>query len=449
MKCFLKYTFYVVSCFLFLSQCKPKDEVVSDDPKAMLRFSVDTVHFDTIFSTIGSTTQRFWVYNDQKNAVVVSTIQLNDPTNTAYKLIVDGQVGASFTDKKILGKDSLLVLVEALIDPQDKSQPYLVKNQVDFLTNGNTQGVKLISYGQDAFFIDGTYDLCDKVWNDEKAYVVVDSLYVPAGCSLTINEGCKVFFNENAKMVVDGQLIVNGTADSIVRFTSDTYLGKDVFVDYGYWRGIILGENSSGHSLDWVTISNARTGINYHGNALVDSVFDLTINHTKILNMFDNGFSFSGVDVYTKNSLITGAIDQNVLATDGGNYVFVHSTIHNRAENDLNSDVAFVVNDGDGVTSLQVRNCILSGNLNEELNLEGLSNKYISENLVSTLLTDVIKTNSSDTPIFKSVYDFNFELDSLSPGIDKGEVILGGELDLNGEFRDDSPDYGAYEYIKD
>ena len=55
-----------------ISSCK-KSNFLS---KGNLSFSVDTVVFDTVFTTIGSTTQQFKIYNKEKKTVNIEEIEL-------------------------------------------------------------------------------------------------------------------------------------------------------------------------------------------------------------------------------------------------------------------------------------------------------------------------------------------------------------------------------------
>ncbi|MDP4586890.1 MAG: hypothetical protein NWS86_01825, partial [Flavobacteriales bacterium] len=82
----------------FFSSCK-KDEVTTD-PNALLNFSADTVLFDTVFSTIGSTTQLLKVYNQNDQAISISNIQLEGGNNSMYRINVDGTPGVSFSDRE-------------------------------------------------------------------------------------------------------------------------------------------------------------------------------------------------------------------------------------------------------------------------------------------------------------------------------------------------------------
>ncbi|MEY4594407.1 MAG: hypothetical protein RIQ47_817, partial [Bacteroidota bacterium] len=55
-----------------LFSCKKED--FTDDPSAKLEFSTDTVMFDTVFTTVGSATEVFIVYNRQNQPIRISSI---------------------------------------------------------------------------------------------------------------------------------------------------------------------------------------------------------------------------------------------------------------------------------------------------------------------------------------------------------------------------------------
>ena len=126
--------------------CTPENEEFTTDPGARLRFSADTVLFDTVFTTIGSTTRRFRVFNDSKNAVNIGRIGLGRGPNSPYQIVVNGKEGFEFADERLLGEDSMVILVEVNIDPGGQDLPFIVKDSVVFETNGNFQDVKLVGF---------------------------------------------------------------------------------------------------------------------------------------------------------------------------------------------------------------------------------------------------------------------------------------------------------------
>lgn len=54
--------------------CKKDGFITSSD--ALLRTSVDTLHFDTVFTTVGSITQSFKIFNPNDRKLKLSSIQL-------------------------------------------------------------------------------------------------------------------------------------------------------------------------------------------------------------------------------------------------------------------------------------------------------------------------------------------------------------------------------------
>ncbi|MEP2508596.1 MAG: hypothetical protein ABJH72_04535, partial [Reichenbachiella sp.] len=96
--------------------CEPMTEELSTDTSIQLSYSTDTVTFDTLFSSVGSITKRFKVYNRNSKAINVSRMYLGNDDQSPYTMVVNGKEGKGFENEVIFGKDSLLVLVEVLID---------------------------------------------------------------------------------------------------------------------------------------------------------------------------------------------------------------------------------------------------------------------------------------------------------------------------------------------
>lgn len=52
--------------------------------KGNLEFSRDTVVFDTVFTTIGSTTQQLKIYNRESNTVVINEVELMGGSSSPF-----------------------------------------------------------------------------------------------------------------------------------------------------------------------------------------------------------------------------------------------------------------------------------------------------------------------------------------------------------------------------
>ena len=60
-----KFLSFLLMAILFFA-CKP-EQIITTDPSDKITFSKDTVLFDTVFTTVGSVTKRFVIYNKNKN----------------------------------------------------------------------------------------------------------------------------------------------------------------------------------------------------------------------------------------------------------------------------------------------------------------------------------------------------------------------------------------------
>ena len=138
-----------------------KKDVITDDPAAKLSFSTDTLTFDTVFTQLGSATRRFMIYNRNPESILVSSIKIAGGSASNFRINVNGQPGTSFSNIEIRGNDSMFVFAEVTVDPNSLTNPFVIFESVEFLTNGNAQQVVLSAWGQNAYyyrpnlFIDG------------------------------------------------------------------------------------------------------------------------------------------------------------------------------------------------------------------------------------------------------------------------------------------------------
>ena len=143
---------------IFLStQTGCRKDPINDSPTAMLRFSEDTIVFDTVFTTVGSATRHFKVYNDGTKAVTISSITLAGGSTSNFHLNIDGVPAVSTGDILLRGGDSMYVFVDVDVDPNNSTSPLMIEDSVQFVTNGNHQHVILNAVGQDAYFYYNQY----------------------------------------------------------------------------------------------------------------------------------------------------------------------------------------------------------------------------------------------------------------------------------------------------
>ncbi|MEA3317446.1 MAG: hypothetical protein U9R54_05775, partial [Bacteroidota bacterium] len=223
--------------------------------EAKLVFSTDTIMFDTIFTTIGSSTQHFTVHNPYNKSVNISSIALAGSSSSVYRLNIDGYSGTSASDIELKAKDSLYIFAEITIDPNNSNLPLVVKDSIVFTTNGNKQYVNLMAWGQDVHIINGEI-VQTQTWQNDKPYLIYNSMLVDTNSVLTIESGASLYFHKNSRLYVAGTIIANGNIDEPVVFTGDRI--DDQYSDIpGQWDGIWLMAGSKNNVFTYSEIKNA------------------------------------------------------------------------------------------------------------------------------------------------------------------------------------------------
>ena len=104
----------ILFLFVVLSLTACKKDFFSESGPGELQFSNDTIIFDTVFTTVGSTTHKLKVYNRNNNSVNISSINLaNLNSEGVYRINVDGVSGTHAENIKIAANDSIYIFVEA------------------------------------------------------------------------------------------------------------------------------------------------------------------------------------------------------------------------------------------------------------------------------------------------------------------------------------------------
>ncbi|KAB1066042.1 hypothetical protein [Salibacter halophilus] len=469
---------------------------------AVLQFSTDSVYFDTVFTEIGSATQRFMIYNPQSDPVKISNVQLENGSDSQFRFNVDGYPGSKARDITIQGKDSAFVFVEVTVDPTNQNAPLLVYDNLLFTTNGNIQNVTLTAYGQDAYYYRATqfiqgfpplsfvseYDDYFPIAQNitlpnDKPHVVFGYLVIDSLINLEVQPGTKIHFYDGAGLWAyrGSNLKVNGMPDDEVvfdGFRSDEFYGELP----GQWDRIILNESPSDHEFHHAEIKDAFIGISAEYFFLDTDpqipTNKLVLENTKIDNCNGLGLFSRFYNIEAKNCLFTNTRNQVVAAQGGGNIDFTHCTVGNywgyetRQEPSMFLSNALVLGDGNGgeVTfvsdfNFTFQNSILYGSSEEELTIDtthqndGVFNinfdhsiiraKDITEDKPEYFTECLINPdNGYVNPVFNIGEDDEFfTLYDSSVAVNYGDPSVTGipPNDLAGNPRDNSPDAGCYE----
>lgn len=442
-----------------------KHDILDTTPGLALSFSTDTLFFDTVFTSVGSVTQRLIVYNPNEKKLSVAKISLSGGTGSSYRMNVDGVAATETSDIEIPGGDSIFIFIKVTIDPANEAAPFVVKDSIRFETNGSQQFVNLMAWGRDANFYKNETIKGNVTWDSTRAHVIFGSLRIDTAASLTLLPGTKVYFHMGAYLAVSyqGSMKVLGTLDHKISFQGDRldYFYRDL---PGQWQGIFLEKGSFGHQFENVMIKNGVNGI------LIDKVTELsppmlTLKNCIIRNMSSTGLYAYGSSVEGTNCLIADCGRACLDLTFGGSYDFRHLTIANYWYTTVRKIPSLYLSNYDYDTAgvkifnplvkAWFGNAIIDGNTEEELMFDaepGTQFDYRFENSLLTTgksISDPVHFESclqNLDPKFVDIQKWDFHIDTLSPAIDKGKD-LGIPFDLDGKTRINPPDLGAYEFI--
>lgn len=306
-----------------ISACN-KDELLTN-PESRLDFSTDTIAFDTIFTTQGSVTKVFKIYNRHDKKIRISSAYLKSGGNSKYRINIDGVSANSFENIEIPPKDSLFVFVEVTLDPVNDNNPLIVEDVVVFNTNGNTDEIVLEAYGQDVHLYKGKY-IESETWTNDKPYLIIDGVAIDSGFVLTIKEGTKIYFHKNSSLIVYGKLIVKGTHENPVVFEGDRF-DRGFDRSAGRWGTIFIDAESRDNVVENAIIKNAKAGfqVGYPQD-------EMKTPSLKLINVFIQNSSFSsivayGAEIEAFNCIFADAKFHGLAFLLGGKYNFYHCTI--------------------------------------------------------------------------------------------------------------------------
>ena len=443
-----------------------------------LEFSADTVLFDTVFTTISSSTQTFTVRNTTGSPVEVD-IALAGGKQSNYSINVDGVAGTEFRNVEIPAHDSIFVFVKVNIDPTNQNTPYLVTDSVMFYQKSRTQSVQLVAFGQDAHFIvpnDGPASMRYRIiahehehvhWTNDKPWVIYGWAVVDSLGKLTIDPGTKVYVHSGGGIWVYryGNIHIDGTLDEPVTITGDR-LEPFFANDYAQWDALWINEGSEDNIIENAIISNSSYGI--HFEALEEYTGNRNIiNNSVIHNNQVMGIRAEGANVEMNNCQVSNN-GKYSLALWVGDFTLNHVTVANYfSQSSRNTPSVALTNffvktevvGGEAVNVSYLgdahatfNNCILYGSLQNEFGTgtkEGAELTYTLHNCIvrkDSINNDHYINCFNANPKFIATYGQNYNIEETSPAVDAGMTGLGITTDILGRPRNGIPDIGAYEY---
>lgn len=457
--------FYIVAMLVAvllsasISSCRKENFL--DDSSVKLQFSKDTVVFDTVFSTIGSTYRRLTVKNNYNNPLLVSQIRLGKGTSSAFRMNVDGLSGVVVKDIEIPAKDSIYIFVEVTIDPTNANNPFVVQDKIDFQINGNNQAVELAAWGQNAYFHYNEV-VCGETWAVDKPHVLygitaVGFPGIDSNCTLTIPAGARIYAHNNAVLYVyKSSLTINGTESNRVVFQGDRREASFAN-EPGQWFGIrfAIAQNSA---LNYTVIKNATAGI------YADTAFggdSISLNGVESFNHSFASLFAQGARINAVNCRFNKAGNNAVALRLGGEYSFNHCTINNFWTASSRTSPALVLNNYyEANSTIYVRpliranfnNTIIYGDIDNEIVIDtvpgNFANYRFNHCLVKTdqpINSNYINIKRNLSPNYLS--NNNLRIKSNSVCVDQADPIYFLSTDLDNNSRSNPADIGCYEYV--
>lgn len=443
-----------------------------------LKFSVDTLMFDTIFTSLGSVTRNFMVYNPYNEDIIIQNIQLSGSNQGNFRLNINGRAEPMVDNIKINAKDSLFVFVDVTIKPDDENNPFVVEDSILFYSGEKTQKINLVAYGQNIVLLKDT-TIKTTTFTADKPYLIYDILVVDTLETLTIEPGARLYFHNGAHLFVVGSMQVNGTAEEPVSFLGDRL--EDWYEDKpGQWGYIHLMPGSFDNVIDHAIIKNGTMGV------FVDSVglgsdAPLKISNTLINHISQFGILTQNAKVDVWNTVIADCGHHSVALTFGGIYNFYHCTIANYFPSwSYRTTPALFLNnyfddEPDPVANRLIEanfyNSIVYGDRISEVGFDFFKDKkndvedksLFNYKFVNCLLktgnlditdkTKYISVWTNEDPNFIDYKKYNYQLDTISPAKDVGDLGIANKfpLDILNNTRNNDkagPDLGAYERIE-
>lgn len=489
----MRYLKLSILIIVILQSCI-KDDVIREGT-ADITFSVDTLHFDTVFTSVGSATRSFKIFNNEEDDVILSSVRLEGGEGSRFRMNVDGINGKEVRDVRIPGKDSIYVFVEVTIDPDQplSVSPFVIEEYVRASVGQFERRLLIDAWGQNANYIPNRFNKgsvyqleCDDVvwWDDPKPYVIYGLLYIDS-CVLNVVGGTQIYVHGGVARTVDtsgnsqfindgnivigpeGRLVCIGNPDNPVIFQGDR-LEEEFENTRGQWGGIRLLPGSKGTSINGTVIRNSIFGL------YVDSMASASINKTRIANTSAAGIiGFHAENIKVTNSLIHSNSTNSVILSFGGNYQFEYTTLANFGND---REALFMTNhfcydfpacENWPVNELNASfvNCITTGSNRDEVWLSGRDGAATNvsfdhcvikvdelldddnlPNFLSDFTTSTLNWTRTDS-LFADASNYDYHLDSLSKAEMKAMPLGTVNTDLENNVRDqNAPDIGCYEY---
>ena len=491
---------FLFICFGFILLtlgCRKEQNFVSKS--VSLQLSADTIFLDTVFSTIGSSTRTLKVKNPTDENLLITNVRLGNGPSSYYRMNVNGTSTKNISNVELLANDSIYIFIEVTADVVGSSNP-LYTDSIIFSTSGKIQNVQLVTLAKDAYFYLPNAFLtiandpfppikipyraldCDAIWTNDKPHVVYGYGLISQNCSLTLLPGTEVHFHAGSGLLVDegGKLLIDPNEIGDVETNPIVLQGDRLEPAYeniagqwgGLFGGIYIAQGSHGNVVNNAIIKNSTIALRADSTDALNQ--NLKIKDSYIMNNSRVGLYGGFGNIEAENLVLANNGLYSFFAL-GGNYNFLHCTFANYWSSASRNTPSIALtnffenaqgfNDIREIEKAYFGNCIVYGNNRSEFGVAKLNGGDLNYKFVNALMRleknpDDKSYNTNDPlffedcmfnndPNFMDEYNFNYQLDTLSPAMDAGNTTDGALVpkDILKQFRDFNglPDLGAYE----
>jgi len=483
----------IFQCFN-LTSCDDVEDFTTDR-SAVLQFSRDKVEFDTVITTIPSSTQTLIVYNRGSKGLRISSVHLEKGSASPFRVNVTGQDLSQTpnnyaTDFEIWRRDSIIVRMEVTLPDTDTDAPHRVSDNLVFtLESGVQQSIGLTVVGRDARFYRNEKLTANTTITGQRPYVVYGPLIVDEGVTLTLDEGAQLLFHEGASLQVKGTLKANGSLAKPVVLRGDRLDHMFDYLPYdrlpGRWGGVTLAATSTGNDLQYIDIHGAEYGIKCEASSL--ETLKLKLVNSRLHSLDGDGLAATDCRLEVINTEISNTLGHCVRLL-GGDSRFVHCTLAQFYPLDANRGNALTIAAmEDKAYHALVRadfvNCVLTGYADDVVLIPaldgsglpaGITDPQLNYQFTNCFMATVVPSgdiyaarfhnivfdnenrsagghekNFALVDTHEMVYRFTPVAGSAIRGAADSAVAQDYPLDRLGHSRieDNAPDAGCYEYV--
>lgn len=353
-----------------------QDEEFSTAPTDLLRFSTDSVNFDTVISGQPTNTRTFMVYNPNARSLRISRAFLGRGTESVFRVNIDGTFleNGEASNFELYAEDSLRVFLEMTAPVSDSDEPVAVEDELTFvLESGQTQSVTLTAYGQDVVVLKGWTVTADTTLTARRPYQVYDSLVVAPDVTLNLPAGARLYFHPDARLIVHGTLRAEGALGNEVIMRGDRmgnmFSNQPYDLIPGQWGGIVLTSGSYGNIFNYCDIHSGSFGLRCDSADV--SREKVRIENSVLHNVSGDVLTARACSLFVGNSQLTNA-GGNCVTLYGGSSRFVHCTIANFYAFTGGRGVALSYTNADGsipypLHQAEFLNCLITGYGEDEI----------------------------------------------------------------------------------